>query len=373
MPRILVVVVGLVCSLLVPAEPVTAADGKRRITMAPPVAAGAGAVLLTGRVSSSDARVVLQRSADGRWVRVRTVAVRQHGYQTTVRARPRTQRFRVKAGGSVSQVRVVRPSRPTPTQDACGKRPRKPGGSRWSCTFVDDFDGVALNRSRWAPHTTFVTGDEGGSYACHRDHPDNFSVARGTLRLTLRRHDEPVACGDPSHAPSRFTSGMVSTYHRFSQRYGRFEARIKVTATTERGLQEAFWMWPDQREGPPLRWPSSGEIDIAETYSQHPDLAIPFLHYSWNDNGGPQPGLNTAWDCPAKRGVFNTYTLEWSATRIEIFVNGRSCLVNTSGDTAFQRKYILALTQALGVKRNRYQVNTPMPATMTIDYVRAWR
>jgi hypothetical protein len=313
MPRILVVV-SLVCSLLVTAGLVTAADGKRRITMAPP-AAGGGAVLLTGRVSSSDARVVLQRSADGRWVRVRTVPVRQHGYQTTVRARPRAQRFRVKAGDHVSQVRVVRPCRPTPTQDACGKRPRKPGGSRWSCTFVDDFepravtvhlgDGVDL-----PPHQPALRSVRGQDQ-CHRDH----------------RTRPPGGVPDVAR-PAR---------------------------------------------GAPLRWPSIGEIDIAETYSQHPDLAIPFLHYSWNDNGGPQPGLNTAWDCPARRGVFNTYTLEWSATRIEIFVNGRSCLVNTSGDTAFQRKYILALTQALGVKRNRYQVNTPMPATMTIDCVRAWR
>lgn len=372
MPRMFVVVVGLVCSLLVTAEP-SAAAGSRPVSMATPVAVSDRVVLLKGRVTSSHGRAVLQRSADGRWVRVRTLRVRDHGYQTKVRTRTRLQRFRVKAGGRTSQVRVVPASRPTAKRDACGKRPRKADGSRWSCTFVDDFDAATLNRSRWAPHTTFVTGDESGSFACHRDHPDNISVARGNLRLTLHRHDQPVACGDPRQGSTRFTSGMVSTYHRFSQRYGRFEARFKSTATTQRGLQESFWMWPDTRQGPPLRWPASGEIDVAETYSQHPDLAIPFLHYSWNNNGGPRPGLNTAWDCPAKRGVFNTYTLEWSADRIEIFVNGRSCLVNTSGDAAFRRAYILALTQALGAKANRYQPGTPVPATMTVDYVRAWR
>ena len=78
------------------------------------------------------------------------------------------------------------------------------------------------------------------------------------------------------------------------------------------------------------------EIDISETYSQYPDLAIPFLHYTANDNGGPIPGTNTAWNCTAQRGVYNTFALEWTATRLEIFVNGTSCLVNTSGDPAFK-------------------------------------
>ena len=59
------------------------------------------------------------------------------------------------------------------------------------------------------------------------------------------------------------------------------------------------------------------------------------------------PGLNTAWDCVAQRGEYNTYTLEWTATRLEIKVNGTTCLVNTSGDPAFQKPYIVALTQLM--------------------------
>ena len=371
---VIVVVLSLLGALLVTPAPQAGADAeaKRLVTMAQPVPAGQGRVLLKGRVSDSSGRVVLQRSADGRWVKVRLVPVRQHAYEVIVPARPKEQRFRVRAGEATSQIRIVRASRPTKTQDACGKRPKKQDGSRWSCTFVDDFDATRLNRSRWLPHKTFVTGPLNGNHACHRDHPDNIAVARGTLRLTVRKLDHRVPCGG-TNGTSYYTAGMVSTYHRFSQRYGRFEARFKVTKTAERGLQEAFWMWPDERHGPPVRWPITGEIDVVETYSQHPDLAIPFLHYTWNDNGGPRPGVNTAWDCHADRGVFNTYTLEWSANRIEIRVNGETCLVNTSGDAAFKRRYILALTGGLGTSTNRYVGDAPLPATMTIDYVRVWR
>lgn len=368
--RVIVVVLGLVCSILFAAGPAEASD--RGVTLAQPVAAGKGRVLLTGRAAAEWHHVVLQRSADGRWVKVRRVPVRDGSYQATVPARPKQQRFRVRAGVATSQIRIVAAGRPTKRQDACGKRPRKVDGSRWSCTFVDDFDAVKLDRTRWVPHTAITSGRTTGPYACYRDHPDNVSVSGGTLRLTVRKLDQAVPCGDKSRGPSPYTAGQVSTHRLFSQRFGRFEARFKVTATEEQGLQEAFWMWPDDRQDIKESWPAAGEIDVVETYSYNHDLAIPFLHYTWNNNGGPRPGVNTAWDCESLRGVFNTYTLEWSSQRIEIFVNGASCLVNTSGDKAFQRKYILALTQALGTSKNHFDGAAPLPATMTVDYVRVW-
>ena len=47
----------------------------------------------------------------------------------------------------------------------------------------------------------------------------------------------------------------------FSQTYGRFEVRAQVPAPAIKGLQETFWLWPDNdtRYG---SWPGSGEIDF---------------------------------------------------------------------------------------------------------------
>ncbi len=338
--------------------------------MARPAPAGPGQVLFRGWVSDSSGHVVLQRSNDGHWVKVRWVPVHGHDFAVTVPTRPKLQRFRVRAGNSYSQIRVLQPAAPTRTQDACGKRPPKPGGPRWSCTFVDDFDAAALNPKLWLPEMTLVVGHKGGAQACLRDHPDNIAVGGGTLRLTVRKVEQEVRCGDREKTDAPYTAGGVNTYHRFSQAFGRFEARFKVTATDQPGLQEAFWLWPDVRYSSTVTWPLSGEIDIAETYSQHPDLAVPYLHY---DVLGPQPGINTARNCEARRGVFNTYTLLWSAHRIEILVNGKTCLVNEVGPEAFRKKYIIGLTQMLGTGSNRYQGSAPLPATMTVDYVRVWR
>ena len=60
-------------------------------------------------------------------------------------------------------------------------------------------------------------------------------------------------------------------------------------------------------------------------------------------------------------------------TGTEIFVNGRSCLVNTSGDSAFRKHYILNLTQALGTGNDAVTAATGLPAVMNVDYVRVWK
>ena len=254
----------------------------------------------------------------------------------------------------------------------CGAAVARPGGGLWVCSFADEFSGSSLDRTKWLPQTNFATGtSSASSRSCHVDNPANVDVVQGKLKLTVRKVSTPVVC---KGSPANYTSGMVTTYRLFSQQYGRFEARMKVQGTfgSKPGLQEAFWMWPDDRVESDVTWPAAGEIDVAELYSQYNTLVVPFLHYTANDNGGPIPGVNTA-HCPASRGQFQTYTLTWTPTTLTILVDGKTCLVNTSGDPAFQKPYIVAFSQALGVGANALQKSTPMPASMQVDYLRVWR
>ena len=255
--------------------------------------------------------------------------------------------------------------------DACGIQPLKADGTPWTCTFDDEFNGTALDRSVWLPQTEMVTGTP-FAYACYVDDPATVSVAGGSLNLSVLRTEPTAACD--MAAPTPYVAGMVTTYHLFSQQYGRVEARIRNTAASVPGLHEAFWLWPDDRYPAPFSlFRSTGEIDVSETYSVYPSVSVPYLHYNANLFGMPEPGVNTAWNCAAARGVWNTYAVEWSPSRIDISVNGTTCLVNTSGDPAFQRRYIIALTAALGGTGNGYDGSAPLPATMNVDYVRAWQ
>lgn len=263
---------------------------------------------------------------------------------------------------------------PTQPSDGCGQPSLRSSAHPWVCTFDDEFDGVSLDWTRWWPQTSGFSTGSADRGACYVADPANVSVGGGSLNLTVRELPEPEPCqSDPSRGASSYTSGMVSTYHRFSQQYGRFEARVKVSAASAPGLQESFWLWPDDRVASAVRWPEAGEIDVIETYSVVPHVGIPYLHYTETDNGGAIDGTNTAWDCAAQRGVFNTYTLEWTPTELKILVNGRVCLVNTSGDPAFRKPYIVAFTQALGNGANSYDGRAELPATMSIDYVRVWK
>ena len=283
-------------------------------------------------------------------------------------------RYRPSATDQASQATAVWSvdTAPKPDPADCGVTILKANGQAWTCTFADDFSGTTLDRTKWTPQEIFGSGFN--DLACYVDSPENISVSGGALHLTLLK-GEPKPCAGHENVVTPYTSGMVSTFHKWSQKYGRFEARVKNTATTASGLHEAFWLWPDSRypEGQG-EWPDNGEIDIAETYSNNPDLIVPFLHSILDLLGSILTGTtqNTAYTCRAQRGVYNTYALEWSPERLEIFVNGHSCLVNTSGDPAFNKRYIMAFTQALGSQGNEVTVDTTVPATMSIDYVHAW-
>ncbi|HEX2892408.1 MAG TPA: glycoside hydrolase family 16 protein [Marmoricola sp.] len=346
---------------------------------------GDGTVTVAGRTPARSAKLRIVRRVGARWVLAARTHSHRHRYAATLFVAPgsaatfkvisnrRSRTFTVRTPAVTPTAPPAEPAKPQPIQyDACGARPHKADGTLWSCTFHDDFDGTALDPTKWVPQTAFLTGDPNGAFACYTKSPNNVSVADGMLSLTVRKEAAPQPCGSPdSTITSSYTSGSVATYQLFSQEYGRYEARIRNTATTESGLQETFWLWPDERDGAiDPRTGDTGEIDVSETYSNYSSVTVPRLHYAADPNS--DPGVNTA-NCDADRGVWNTYTLEWTPTTITVFVNGHLCLTNTSADPVFHRRHIILLTQALGDANNPVTDATPIPATMDIDYVRVWQ
>jgi hypothetical protein len=47
--------------------------------------------------------------------------------------------------------------------------------------------------------------------------------------------------------------------------------------------------------------------------------------------------------------------------------------VNNSADEAFQKPYIAVFTSALGVGANALTPDTPIPAQMSVDYLKVWK
>jgi beta-glucanase (GH16 family) len=274
-----------------------------------------------------------------------------------------------------------------PTTDAaywsgkptCGSAIPKSTGGYWQCTFSDDFNGRTLDPYKWVAQRTDTSGYTNGLTACFVDSPDNISVSNGALKLTAREEVRPFTCNDPGGAfQTRYTSGMVSTaLGRFSQTYGRFEFRAKVSPAKVPGLHSALWLWPVNSTNYGS-YPASGEIDVAEMYSAYPDRAIPYIHYN---PAAPDPNVTNTECRIANLDALHTYAVEWTRTEIRIIYDGETCLVDRwnpasplTAPQPFDQPFFIALTQALGVGTNEFNAtSTPLPATTEVDYVRVWK
>lgn len=269
---------------------------------------------------------------------------------------------------------------------SCGaERIAKPGGGYWTCTFDEEFNGHKLDASQWTTQLTsnsaYYTGPQ-GTRACYIDSPNNVSVSGGHLNLTARKESAASVCSDPDgNFTTQYTAGMVSTVHNFNQIYGRFEFRAKLPDTTLKGVQETLWLWPvAQTYG---QFPNSGEIDVAEFYSQFADLDIPFIHYVYDPSTADKAkNVNTvtASNCTIDHRKFNIYTAVWEPGTITLMYNGKTCLVDKyipsqiTSPAPFDKPFFVVLTQALGIGTNAFDpAATPLPATLKVDYIRAWR
>jgi beta-glucanase (GH16 family) len=259
----------------------------------------------------------------------------------------------------------------------CGSNTLTTAGGTWQCTFADNFDGTSLDPSKWIAQRSDLSGYLSGPDACFVDSPNNISVSGGTLKLTARKEPAPFNCGGPGGFTTQWTSGMVTTWGgRFNQAYGRFEVRAKAPPAQVKGLQNSFWLWPvdDQKYG---SWPGSGEIDIAETYSQYPDLAVPYVHYY---PAAPDPNVTNTTCQISNYAAFHTYAVEWTTSTLKFIYDGQTCLVDSWNPASltkpapFDQPFFIALTQALGIGTNQFDpATTPLPATTEIDYVHAWQ
>ena len=273
---------------------------------------------------------------------------------------------------------AVRPAEGAPPSgsSACGgvARVQSTDGT-WTCRFYDEFSGRSVDATKWMIQRTWATGWHSGQ-ECYVDSSNNVKVSGGLLSLTARKEAAPFSCPMPDGTSyqTQVTSGMVTTYNRLEQAYGRWEIRAKFPDVTTTGIHSALWMYP--RNPAYGAWPSSGEIDIAEFYSSVPDRAIPYVHYA---SDGTDPNM-TSWSCFIDRTKFHTYRLDWTRSLITISIDGQVCLQDSWSPAApltkpapFDQPFFLALTQALGVGQNAYAAaTTPLPATMQIDWVRVW-
>jgi beta-glucanase (GH16 family) len=258
---------------------------------------------------------------------------------------------------------------------ACGPdRFVKADGSRYECSFVDNFSGTELDDEKWMVQVSSNLSGFSPGRTCFLDSPNNVFVRDGHLNLVGRVGDLPTRCKTPYRLFfSKYTGGAVVTWDRFSQTYGRFSFRAKYPGTDEAGYNSNIWMSPQKLTYG--RWPRSGEIDIAEYWSGHPDMVHPSLHYTGHSRA------DTAWDCKVSNvGDFHIYTLEWTPTEMRFFYDDTLCFkrswkpwMHPRDGRPFNHPFGLVMSQGIWDPYFPVSKELPKSGTMQVDWVRVWR
>jgi hypothetical protein len=186
----------------------------------------------------------------------------------------------------------------------------------YKLVFKDDFDGVALDPSKWQSpwarslHSIFTgTGWERQYYK-----DDNVSVQNGTLRIFTQIDPgvhAPIPFGDSVFF--KYSSGMVNSVPEFTK--GKFEARCKIPKIT--GMFPAFWLYGSCAQ----------EIDIFEftnadkSSDQSKDgahqIATYHMLYDCADTSHGQ--CNSGFTRDYKIDLsddFHVYSVEWNENKI---------------------------------------------------------
>ena len=238
----------------------------------------------------------------------------------------------------------------------------------WALVWSDEFDGPALQSPDPANWTYDIgTGQNGwgnNQLEWNSDRPENVSLdGDGNLAITARRE---AFRGQP------YTSARIKTKDRFEQRYGRFEARIRVPAG--QGIWPAFWMLGADIDE--VGWPQSGEIDIMEFRGQEVNVLHGSIHGPGHSAGNaysrryvlPEGRLDTD---------FHVYGVEWEPDEIRWYLDGDLYHVarrgEVPGEWVYDDEFFMILNVAVGGNFvGPVGPGLTFPRTMLIDWVRVW-
>ncbi len=245
---------------------------------------------------------------------------------------------------------------------------------KWTLVWSDEFngpDGSHVDPGKW----TFETGGNGfgnNELEYYTKRSRNAIIRGGNL--VIRAFKEKYTGADG--VTRQYTSARLKTQAKFSQKYGRFAARIKIPRG--QGLWPAFWMLGNDIDH--VGWPTCGEIDIMENVGKEPAIIHGTIHgpgYS-----GPE-GIEARYTLPRGQAFadqFHIYAAEWEPTAIRFYVDDHLYATRTPSDISpaqkwvFDHPFFLLLNVAVGgAWPGSPDSNTPFPQAMLVDYVRVYR
>jgi beta-glucanase (GH16 family) len=243
----------------------------------------------------------------------------------------------------------------------------------WVEVWRDDFDGPARAAPDAAHWNVDVrpTGDNHEQDYDTDDRKNSFQDGSGNLVIQALQEQYVDAGGVQSTQP--YTSARLDTHGKVEQRYGKFEARIKLPPGGK-GVWPAFWLLGNDVHE--VGWPRCGEVDILEMRGSFPTSIVSSLHgpgYSGGDSYNNHYDLASG----AYGDDFHVFTFEWTAEGVRWLVDGNAFFVKTAqavndkGQTwAYDHPFYVILNLAIGgIFDGVPSAATVFPQQMLVDYV----
>jgi beta-glucanase (GH16 family) len=229
--------------------------------------------------------------------------------------------------------------------------PRTSSLPGYSLHWADEFNGNALNRTKWNYRGLGQRGD------AINDSSSIFLNGKGQLCIEVRR------------TGGKLMAGIIDTERLFETRFGYFECRAKLPHVY--GVWPAFWLQSSRNQDFGQPSTHGAEIDIFEYFhNNRKDTVSHTLHYggygSTHKVAGPVLGaLSKTVD------DFHVFGLEWTPDAYKTFVDG---VMTYSGNTFIsQVPEFIVLSMEVDSKVAGPLNERQLPASFVVDYVRVYK
>ena len=229
---------------------------------------------------------------------------------------------------------------------------------RWDLTFDEKFNNGKLDESRWMTQNYWGEVSMNEPYAMEDD--KSFPTSGGNIEfydnkariVTKAQKAEGLVWRSEQgfvREDFDFTSGLISTAKSFKQKYGVFNAKVKMAAGS---VAQAFWM-------------------VSETMLPHIDVARfengkLYSNYFWGGGSSPHKSLSKTGGTRYADEYF-IYTLEWTPNKLTWKINGKVFKTQTAGVPQEE----MHINFSSNLKKDASEDG--LPSAMEIDWVRVYK
>jgi beta-glucanase (GH16 family) len=274
---------------------------------------------------------------------------------------------------------------------SCSESEKQTVTTKFNLVFEDEFE---VNGSPDPANWSFDIGrgplnDGWGNNELQFYKSENTIVQNGYLIITAKSE---------AFGGVNYTSSRLKSRNKFEQKYGRFEARIKLPIG--KGMFPAFWLLgenfceaqtkigdnvtcdsslPNYEAGNVL-WPQCGEIDIMEYLGNKPTEVFGTIHGPGFSGGN---SISKKYNLSNDRfeNDFHVFGVEWTENHINWYVDNvlynqitRKDVEDKDGEWVFDNSFYMILNLAVGGNLpGSPNASTSYPQRMIVDYVRVYQ